>query len=86
MKALLEKLGRDPQRSLAIFLRGLGLFALGLFFISIGYFYHYLWQIVGLVVITLACLIAAWGYIGIFSNRWLTMLSRNKPKHKNVKF
>jgi hypothetical protein len=86
MKALLEKLGRDPQRSLAIFLRGLGLFVIGLVFVALGYYQHHLWQIIGLVILALACLVAAWGYLGIFANRWLNMLSRHQPKNKNIKF
>lgn len=86
MKKLLEKLGQNPQRSLTIFLRGLGLFVIGLMFIALGYFYHYLWQVIGIVVLALACIIAAWGYIGIFANRWLSMLNRHSPKNKDLKF
>ena len=82
MNSLLAKLGQDPNRSLLIFLRGLGLFALGLFFIAIGYYNHYLWQILGLIIITFACLIAAWGYLGIFANRWFNILNRHKPSNK----
>ncbi len=80
MNKLLAKLGQDPQRSLSIFLRGLGLFALGLVFIGLGYFYHHLWQVFGLVLLTVACVIAAWGYIGIFANRWFNILNRQKNK------
>jgi cell division protein FtsW (lipid II flippase) len=86
MRALLEKLGQNPQRSLAIFLRGLGLFVIGLMFIALGYYQHYWWQIMGLVVLAVACLTAAWGYIGLFANRWLNMLNRHQPKNKNIKF
>ena len=82
MNSLLAKLGQDPQRSLSIFLRGLGLFALGLLFIAIGYFHHYLWQVIGLVILAFACLIAAWGYLGIFANRWFNILNRQKRKTK----
>jgi len=83
MNNLLAKLGQNPQRSLTIFLRGLGLFALGLIFIAIGYFYHHLWQVLGLVIIAFACLIAAWGYLGIFANRWFNILNRHKTNNKN---
>ncbi|PCI54538.1 MAG: hypothetical protein COB45_08250 [Gammaproteobacteria bacterium] len=76
MNNLLAKLGQDPKRSLAIFLRGLGLFTLGLFFIALGYFYHHLWQVVGVVILVFACIIAAWGYLGIFANRLLVILSK----------
>jgi len=82
MNNILAKLGQDPQRSLSIFLRGLGLFVLGLIFIGIGYFHHHLWQMVGLVIIVLSCLIAAWGYLGIFANRWYNILNKHKPNNK----
>jgi len=78
MNKLLAKLGQDPARSLTIFLRGLGLFSLGLLFIAIGYFYHYLWQVLGLILIALGCMISAWGYLGIFANRWFNILNRHK--------
>ncbi len=76
MKKLLEKVGQNPQRSLTLFLRGLGLFVIGLFFVALGYFYHHLWQIIGIIILALACLLAAWGYLGIFANRWLNILYR----------
>ena len=82
MNNLLAKLGQDPTRSLSIFLRGLGLFVVGLLFIAIGYFNHYVWQIVGLVILSFACLIAAWGYLGIFANRWYNILNNHKPNNK----
>lgn len=82
MNNLLAKLGQDPARSLSIFLRGLGLFILGLIFIGIGYFNHHLWQVVGLVIIVFACLIAAWGYLGIFANRWFNILNKRNPNNK----
>jgi hypothetical protein len=88
MNNLLAKLGQDPKRSLSIFLRGLGLFILGLFFIAIGYFNHHLWQVIGLIIITCACLIAAWGYLGIFANRWFNILNKrqfNRHKSSNKK-
>ena len=82
--SLLEKLGQDPQRSLSLFLRGLGLFVLSVLCIGLGYFYHHLWQIPGLILLVIACLIAAWGYLGIFANRWLNILSRNKSDNDNL--
>lgn len=76
MNNLLAKLGQDPQRSLTIFLRGLGLFALGVLFIALGYFYHHLWQAIGIIILVFACITAAWGYLGIFANRLLVILSK----------
>lgn len=84
MNNLLAKLGQNPKRSLSIFLRGLGLFILGLFFIWLGYFNHHLWQILGIVLLALACVIAAWGYLGIFANRWFNILNKHKPKNNDV--
>ncbi len=83
MNNLLAKLGQDPHRSLSIFLRGLGLFALGLIYIGIGYFNHHLWQVAGLIILAFASLIAAWGYLGLFANRWFNILNRHKSSDKN---
>lgn len=83
MNNLLAKLGQDPKRSLSIFLVGLGLFAFGLVFITIGYFYHHLWQVLGLCILALACLIAIWGYIGIFANRWFNILNKHSPNNSH---
>ena len=78
MNNLLAKLGQDPQRSLTIFLRGLGLFVVGLIFIALGYYHHHLWQGLGIIILAFACIIAAWGYLGIFANRWFNILNRHK--------
>lgn len=82
MNNLLAKLGQDPKRSLSIFLRGLGLFILGLFFIAIGYFNHHLWQVVGLIILGFASLVAIWGYLGIFASRWFNILNKHKSNRK----
>lgn len=82
MNNLLARLGQDPKRSLSIFLTGLGLFALGLIFIAIGYFYHHFWQLIGLVILAFACLIAAWGYLGFFANRWYNIINRQNLRNK----
>jgi hypothetical protein len=83
MNNLLARLGQDPQRSLSIFLRGMGLFAFGILFITIGYYYHHLWQVIGIIIIAFACLIAAWGYLGIFANRWYNILNKRNPNKNN---
>lgn len=85
MIKLLEKLGQDPQRSLMLFVRGLGLFVLGLCFVALGYYYHHFWQVIGIGIVGIACLISAWGYIGIFANRWLNIFYRTNPKNKHFK-
>ena len=84
MNNLLAKLGQDPKRSLSIFLTGLSLFVLGLLFIAIGYFYHHLWQMLGIFILAFSCVIAAWGYLGIFANRWFHILDKHKPKNKSI--
>lgn len=85
MIRLLEKLGQDPERSLILFLRGLGLFVLGLLFVALGYFFHHLWQVIGIVVLGFACIVSAWGYLGIFANRWLNIMYRTKPNNELFK-
>jgi uncharacterized membrane protein YqjE len=62
LKVLLEKLGQDPQRSLTLFLRGLGLFSLGVCLIFLGYFYHHFWQIAGIAFLGLGIIFSIWGY------------------------
>ena len=79
---LLEKLGQNPSRSLAFFVGGIGLFVIGLFFITTGYFYHHWWQIVGLIQLFCACMLSAWGYLGMFANRWLTIIYANQQRAK----
>lgn len=78
MKTLLEKLGQDPKRSMATFLKGLGLFVIGLVFIAIGYFYQHYWQMLGIAILAIGCLVAAWGYIGIFANRLLNIFQKRR--------
>ena len=78
MYKLLEKLGQNPQGSLQLFLCGIGLFFAALAFITLGYFYHHLWQIFGIIILVIACLLSAWGYVGLFSNRWLNVFYQNK--------
>ncbi len=80
MKHLLAKLGQNPRHSLTIFLRGIGLFVLSILFIGLGYFYHHLWQLVGILLLIFACAMAAWGYLGIFANRWFNILNRTRTR------
>lgn len=83
MKNILEKLGQDPQRSLTLFIRGLGFFAIGACLIFIGYYYHYFWQIAGIVFISLGLFFSAWGYSGIFANRLLNIFNRISNKRND---
>jgi len=79
LNKILEKLGQNPQRSLVFFMRGLGLFAIGVLCIFLGYYFHHYWQILGLCFLIPAILLAACGYIGMFSNRLLNIFNRKMP-------
>ncbi len=76
--SLLEKLGQDPQRSMQRFLCGLGLFVFGAGLIFLGLYQSHIWQIIGIAVLALGCLIAIYGYIGIFANRLYHIVNRTK--------
>lgn len=80
IKTLVNYLGRDPQRSMSLFMKGLGLFVLGLGLIALGYYYHYYWQILGVLVLALAIAIAGLGYIGLFAYRLQRIFTRTRPK------
>lgn len=78
---LLYKLGQTPTKSFSYFLAGLILFTIGL---GLIYFItepeQYL-QLFALALVGLGCLLAIWGYIGIFSSRMLAMMNRH-PRTK----
>ena len=76
---LFNFLGRDPQHSMKLFVRGLGLFVLGLIFIAVGNMNHHLWQVPGLFFLAFGILLAAWGYLGVFVHRMQRMLTKRKP-------
>jgi len=76
--SLLEKLDQDPQRSMQRFLCGLGLFVFGAGLIFLGLYQSHIWQIIGIAVLALGCLIAIYGYIGLFANRLYHIVNRTK--------
>ena len=76
--SLLEKLGQDPQRSMKRFLSGLGLFVIGLGLIFLGLYQSHIWQIIGIVILACGCLLAIYGYIGMFANRLYHIVNRSK--------
>jgi len=80
MKFIIEKLGQDPQRSLQLFMRGLGFFVIGVILIAIGYYTHHYWQITGLLFLAIGILFSIYGYIGIFANRLLNIIERRSNK------
>jgi hypothetical protein len=77
--ALLERLGQDPQRSMQLFLCGLGLFVFGAVLIFLGVSQSHIWQIIGIVILAFGCLLAIYGYIGMFANRLYHIVNRKKP-------
>ena len=80
MKAVLEKLCQNPKQSLKLFLRGFGLFVIGALAIMLGYFTNPLWQIPGLLLLVPGAVMAAIGYLGIFSNRLLNIFNRTRVR------
>ncbi|WP_281559250.1 hypothetical protein [Thalassomonas sp. RHCl1] len=80
MKAVLERLGQNPQQSLKLFLRGFGLFIVGALAIMLGYFTDPLWQIPGLLLLVPGVVMAAIGYLGIFANRLLNIFNRTRVR------
>jgi hypothetical protein len=78
MRSLLEKLGQDPRRSIALFSKGLGLFIVGVMLILLGYYQQYWWQIPGIFFLALGSAISAWAYLGIFANRLLSIFNKHR--------
>jgi hypothetical protein len=76
--SLLEKLGQDPQRSMQRFLSGLGFFVFGAAFIFLGVYQSHIWQIIGIIILAFGCLLAIYGYIGMFANRLYHIVNRKK--------
>ena len=80
LKKWVFRLGSDPKLSLKRFLRGLALFVLAVIFIAIGYYGPAILQLIGLLMLAIALFFAAWGYLGIFANRFAQVLERASPK------
>ncbi|MBE0458947.1 hypothetical protein NDQ71_13250 [Pseudoalteromonas sp. KG3] len=80
LKQLIYRLGSEPKLSLKRFLRGLALFVLAVIFIALGYYTHFSLQIIGLVILAIALFFAAWGYLGIFANRFSQVLDRQSSR------
>lgn len=80
LKQWVFRLGSDPKLSLKRFLRGLALFVLAVIFIALGYYTHFSLQIIGVVILIPALFFAAWGYSGIFANRFSQVLKDMGPK------
>ena len=82
MTNILEKLGQDPKRNMALFIKGIGLFVVGIILIFLGYYQHHVWQIIGIVFLALGGAISAWAYIRLFANRLYQIFNRPPPSDK----
>lgn len=71
-----KKLGQDPSKSFRFFLIGLASFAIGLALVY-GFQEQETWQMFGIALIGVGCLVSAWGYIGIFASRILDMMNKH---------
>ena len=74
-KSLVYRLGSEPKHSLKRFFIGLGLFTLAVALILAGYAYQPLLQVPGLLILVVAIFFAAWGYLGIFANRFSQVIA-----------
>jgi len=83
LKQLIYRLGSNPKLSLKRFFRGLALFVLAVVFIGLGYYSHYSLQIIGIVILIPALFFAAWGYSGIFANRFSQVINNIEPKNND---
>ncbi|WP_372811383.1 hypothetical protein [Pseudoalteromonas nigrifaciens] len=81
LKSLIYSLGSNPKLSLKRFFRGVALFVLAVIFIFLGYYSHYSLQVIGVVILVPALFFAAWGYSGIFANRFSQVLKNIEPKN-----
>ncbi|WP_247688630.1 hypothetical protein [Pseudoalteromonas sp. MMG012] len=79
LKAIFYKLGQHPKLSLRRFFIGLGLFALSCIAIAYGYYEQAWVQLIGLGLLIPALFFAAWGYLGIFANRFSQVIATMHP-------
>lgn len=83
LKQLVYRLGSNPKLSLRRFFRGLALFVLAVIFIFAGYYQYHTLQVIGIVILVPALFFAAWGYAGIFANRFAQVLNNMEPKNND---
>ncbi len=86
LKRIIYKWGSQPKRSLKFFLAGLGGFALAALLIGIGYYYHFSFQIAGILIGIPAFLVAIYGYVGLFANRFAQVLDQTGVDKDNDPF
>ncbi|TDF36393.1 hypothetical protein EYS14_16830 [Alteromonadaceae bacterium M269] len=91
LRNLVYRLGSDPKKSWTTFKLGLLIFVIGAALILLGTQYSPLLQLPGLIALAVGLIIAAKGYLGIFSNRFAKTLERldaastlnSKNKHRD---
>lgn len=81
--SLLQKLGAAPNVSFRYFLIGLLCFIIGIAIFFSSEYVNELKLAVSLTFIGIGCLLAIWGYLGIFSARLLTMMNRHPATKKD---
>ncbi len=80
VRNLIYKLGSNPKRSVKYFIAGLLLCCVAGGFIALGYYHHHLYQVIGLAIALPAILIMAYGYLGIFANRFAQVIQPKKRR------
>lgn len=76
LKQLVYRAGSHPQRSLKAFFAGIGLFVAGLAGLYANQDPQSWLARLAVVSICIGVPVAAYGYVGIFANRWAQILNR----------
>ncbi|WP_440054345.1 hypothetical protein ACSLBF_16010 [Pseudoalteromonas sp. T1lg65] len=85
IKSLIFRWGSRPKFSAKLFFTGLALFVISVVLIAAGYYSHHLLQLVGLAFMLPAVILAVYGYIGIFANRFSQVLESRSQRLKHLK-
>lgn len=84
MKNLFFRLGSHPHLSWARFKKGLGLFVAGVVLLYAGAIYWIWLQIPAVFLLGLGFALAAYGYLGIFANRFSQTLNDLNARGKRA--
>ena len=80
IRKLVFRLGSEPHLSWARFKKGLGLFVCGVVLLYAGAAFWIWLQIPALIILTIGFVLAAYGYLGIFANRFAQTLNNLNPR------
>lgn len=80
IKDLVFRLGNNPHISWARFKKGLGLFVTGVVLLYAGAAFWIWLQIPATIILALGFVVAAYGYLGIFANRFAQTLNNMNPR------